>query len=79
MLKFLLTQNLADEVTDVVSDNVNFWSWNTIVKYFEDSFPTVLDFLVKLIIAIIVLLVGRKIIQLVRKICPKISEQNKLG
>ena len=68
MLKFLLTQNLADEVTDVVSDNVNFWSWNTIVKYFEDSFPTVLDFLVKLIIAIIVLLVGRKIIQLVRKL-----------
>ena len=71
MLKFLLTQNLADEVTDVVSDNVNFWSWNTIVKYFEDSFPTVLDFLVKLIIAIIVLLVGRKIIQLVRKFVRK--------
>lgn len=38
MLKFLLTQNLADEVTDVVSDNVNFWSWNTIVKYFEIHF-----------------------------------------
>ena len=71
MLKFLLTQNLADEVTDVVSDNVNFWSWNTIVKYFEDSFPTVLDFLVKLIIAIIVLLVGRKIIQMVRKFVNK--------
>ena len=71
MLRFILSQNLADEVTDVVSDNVNFWSWNTIVKYFEDSFPTVLDFLVKLVIAIIVLLVGRKVIKLVRKFIRK--------
>ena len=30
MLRFILSQNLADEVTDVVSDNVNFWSWDTI-------------------------------------------------
>ena len=74
MLKFLLTQNLADEVTDVVSDNVNFWSWNTIVKYFEDSFPTVLDFLVKLIIA-----GWTQNYTAGSKICPKISEQNKLG
>ena len=71
MLRFILSQNLADEVTDVVSDNVNFWSWNTIVKYFEDSFPTMLDFLVKLVIAIIVLLVGRKVIKLVRKFIRK--------
>ena len=71
MLKFILSQSLADEVTDVVSDNVNFWSWDTIVKYLQDSFPTVLDFLVKLIIAIIVLLVGRKVIKLVRKFIRK--------
>ena len=55
MLRFILAQNLTDEVTDVVTDNVTFWSWDTIVKYFEDSFPTVLDFLMKLVIAIIVL------------------------
>ena len=41
------------------------------MKYFEDSFPTVLDFLVKLVIAIIVLLVGRKVIKLVRKFIRK--------
>ncbi len=71
MLRFILAQNLTDEVTDVVTDNVTFWSWDTIVKYFEDSFPTVLDFLVKLVIAIIVLLVGRKVIKLVRKFIRK--------
>lgn len=71
MLRFILAQNLTDEVTDVVTDNVTFWSWETIVKYFEDSFPTVLDFLVKLVIAIIVLLVGRKVIKLVRKFIRK--------
>ena len=67
MHRFILAQNLSSEVTDAVSDNINFWSWDTIVKYLEDSFPTVLDFLVKLIIAIIVLLVGRKVIRLIRK------------
>ena len=71
MLRFILAQNLTDEVTDVVTDNVTFWSWDTIVKYFEDSFPTVLDFLVKLVIAIIVLFVGRKVIKLVRKFIRK--------
>ena len=72
MLRFILAQNLTDEVTDVVTDNVTFWSWDTIVKYFEDSFPTVLDFLVKLVIAIIVLLVGRKVIKLGTEIYPQI-------
>ena len=71
MCGFILSQNLANEVTDAVSDNVKFWSWDTIVKYFENSFPTVLDFLVKLIIAIIVLLVGRKVIKVVRKFIRK--------
>ena len=71
MYGFILSQNLANEVTDAVSDNVKFWSWDTIVKYFENSFPTVLDFLVKLIIAIIVLLVGRKVIKVVRKFIRK--------
>lgn len=44
MLRFILSQSLAGEVTDVVSDNVNFWSWDTIVKYLQDSFPTVFGF-----------------------------------
>ena len=30
MLRFILAQNLTDEVTDVVTDNVTFWSWDTI-------------------------------------------------
>mgnify|MGYP000600421526 FL=1 len=71
MLKFLLTQNLADEVTDVVSDNVNFWSWNTIVKYFEDSFPTVLDFSCKTDYCDYRTAGWTQIIQLVRKFVRK--------
>lgn len=72
MLKFVLTQqDLAQEVTDVVSDNIQFWSWDTLVQYFQDSLPDILDFLVKLILAIIVLLVGRRIIKVVRKFIRK--------
>ena len=29
MLRFILAQNLTDEVTDVVTDNVTFWSHGT--------------------------------------------------
>ena len=78
MLKFLLTQNLADEVTDVVSDNVNFWSWNTIVKYFEDSFPTV-RFSCKTDYCDYRTAGWTQNYTAGSKICPKISEQNKLG
>ncbi len=72
MLKFVLTQqDLAQEVTEVVSDNIHFWSWDTLMQYFQDSLPDILDFLVKLILAIIVLLVGRRIIKAVRKLIRK--------
>ncbi len=58
-------------MTEVVSDNVNFWSLDMIADYFRDSLPDILDFLVKLIIAIVVLLVGRRIIKFVRKFIRK--------
>ena len=65
---FLLASDLAQEVTETVSSNFQFWSWDMVVDYFKNSLPGVLDFLIKLIIAIIVLLIGRKIIKVVRKI-----------
>lgn len=65
---FILTSDLAQEVTETVSQNFDFWSWDMLVNYFRDSLPNVLDFLVKLIIAVIVLLVGRKVIKLIRKV-----------
>lgn len=71
MYKFILAQDLAQEVTEVVSDNVNFWSLDMIEEYFRDSLPDILDFLVKLIIAIVVLLVGRRIIKFARKFIRK--------
>lgn len=71
MYKFILAQDLAQEMTEVVSDNVNFWSLDMIAEYFRDSLPDILDFLVKLIIAIVVLLVGRRIIKFARKFIRK--------
>lgn len=75
MYKFILAQDLAQEVTEVVSDNVNFWSLDMIIEYFRDSLPTILDFFVKLLLAIIVLLVGRKIIKIIRKFIRKFLEK----
>ncbi|MCD8108533.1 MAG: mechanosensitive ion channel family protein [Clostridiales bacterium] len=63
----ILSENVADTITEVISDNVEVVTWDVLVEYFHDSLPTILDFLVKLIIAIIVLLVGRRIIRFVRK------------
>ena len=74
----ILASDLGQEVTDTVSKNLNIWSWDRIVDYFNNSLPTVLDFLVKLIIAIIVLLVGRKIIKYVRKIIRKMLAKTSL-
>ncbi|MCC8082218.1 MAG: mechanosensitive ion channel [Lachnospiraceae bacterium] len=63
----ILSENVADTITEVISDNVEIVTWDVLVEYFHESLPTILDFLVKLIIAIIVLLVGRRIIRFVRK------------
>ena len=72
---FLLTSELAQEVTETVSDNFKFWSWDMLMHYFQDSLPGVLDFLVKLLIAVIVLLVGRKVIKIVRRFFRKVLER----
>ena len=72
---FLLASDLAQEVTETVSSNFQFWSWDMVVDYFKNSLPGVLDFLIKLIIAIIVLLIGRKIIKVVRKIVKRMMEK----
>ena len=63
----LLASNLAGQVGETVSENINILSKDMIVEYFHNAVPDVLDFLVKLIIAIIVLLVGIRVIKLVRR------------
>ena len=72
---FLLASDLAQEVTETVSSNFQFWSWDMVVDYFKNSLPGVLDFLIKLSIVIIVLLIGRKIIKVVRKIVKRMMEK----
>lgn len=61
-------QEVTDAITEVVTDNFQLISKDMLIRYLQDSTPVVLDFLVKLILAVIVLLVGRRIIKFVRKI-----------
>ncbi len=78
-MKFILSSDLAQEVTESIVDSVNsdvqFFTWDMLADYFQDSMPTVLNFLVKLIIAIIVLLIGRKVIKTIRKFLRKFLER----
>lgn len=76
---FLSSENtIAKEVADVVSDNVKFVSWDTIRNYLLDKTPLIMDFVLKLIIAVIVILVGIRIIKFVRKQVRKILEKTNL-
>ena len=76
---FLSSENtIAEEVADVVSDNVKFVSWDTIRNYLLDKTPLIMDFVLKLIIAVIVILVGIRIIKFVRKQVRKILEKTNL-
>lgn len=78
-MRFLLSddvaQEVADSISDTVSDNIHFFSRDEVVSYFAGLTPTVLDFLMKLIIAIVILLVGRKIIKVIRKFVNKFLDK----
>lgn len=74
----VLSQDVADTVTEVISENVDIVSWDMLRQYLQESMPTVLDFLMKLIIAIIVLLVGRRIIKFVRKCLLRFLDKSNL-
>ncbi len=64
-MKFLLAQDVAETISDSVTNTVQLGAF---AQYLQDSLPTILDFCVKIIIAIIVLLIGRKIISAIRKV-----------
>lgn len=71
----LSTQDVAETITETVSNNLNIITWDMFVQYFQDSLPTVLDFCMKVIIAVIVLLIGRRIIRFVMKaICRSLDK-----
>ncbi len=74
----VLTQDVADTISETVQNNVNFISWDTFVQYFQDSLPTALDFCMKVIIAVIVLLIGRKVIKVLMKFIKRSLEKSKL-
>lgn len=76
---FLSSDNqLASEVAEAVSDNVNITSWSALRNYLLDKTPEMVDFLVKVIIAVIVILVGIRIIKFVRKHVRKILVKTNL-
>ena len=66
---YILTSDLADAVEESVSKN--FITFDKIKTYLVGHLPSVVNFVFSLIIAIIVLLVGIRVINLVRKIARK--------
>ena len=69
---------LADSVAESISENVDIVSWSTIQQYLVDKTPLVIDFLLKLIIAVIVLLVGTRIIKLIRRLVRKVLKKSNM-
>ncbi len=57
---------LVEDVEESL-ENPPFYSWSDFVSYLQDSMPIVLNFLMKVLIAVVVLLVGRFLIRLARK------------
>ncbi len=62
-MSFLLTENLAEALTDVTSAE----ELGALAQYFQDSLPTILNFCVRVIIAVIVIFVGRWLIRVLRR------------
>ncbi len=69
---------IADSVAESISENVDIISWSTIQQYLVDKAPLVIDFLMKLIIAVIVLLIGTRIIKLIRRLVRKVLKKSNM-
>lgn len=64
---FLLSTDLEEEILEAVTESVSFWTWDMVVDYFRDSLPTIISFALKVILALIVFFVGRRIIRALLK------------
>ena len=73
---FVLSSELAESVEETVESKII--SWENIKEYFVGSLPDVVDFLIEVIIAIIVFLVGMRVIKFIRKILRRQMEKSKL-
>ena len=62
------TNEIAQEVGKTVEENLRLFSPGFFLEYLKDSSDDILDFLIKLVLAIIFLLIGRKVIKVVRKL-----------
>lgn len=65
----LSTTNILTDLIETESQK--FYTWNDLKEYLVGQLPTVFDFLLNLIVAVIVLLVGIRIIKFVRKLVKK--------
>lgn len=62
----------TDILTELIeTESQKFYTWNDLKDYLVGQLPTVFDFLLNLIVAVIVLLVGIRIIKFVRKLVKK--------
>lgn len=65
----LSTTNILTDLIETESQK--FYTWNDLKEYLVGQLPTVFDFLLNLIVAVIVLLVGIRIIKFARKLVKK--------
>lgn len=66
------------EIAEALTQDVEIMSPSVFKQYLADSMPLVLNFCVKLIIAVIVLLVGIQIIKLIMRLAKKAFDKSKL-
>lgn len=69
---------VLSSITDVLSESIEtmekqnkIYTWDELKEYLVGQIPTVLDFLLNLIVAVIVLLIGIRIIKFIRKMVRK--------
>lgn len=74
---FLLSSTeIAETVEETISENLI--SWANVRDYFVNYLPDIIDFILKLIIAVIILLIGARVIKFLRKLLRNWLEKSKI-
>ncbi len=74
---FMLSETMAEAIEETFTEDPGYVEPGVLLSYLQDSLPTILNFLVKVIIAIIVILVGRYVIKALRKLFRRLMNRTK--
>lgn len=68
---YFLSSNITDQVTDAVTSKSDTFSLDSIVAYFQSGLPVAANIAIKVIVAIIIIFIGRKVLKSLRKLIHK--------